>query len=385
MRKYKDLLLFILTTLVWSVFVSMLKFFLRSYLKDINISLEEIMWYIALWCMFSYLVWGSLTYFFRKKHITIFALLVSIVSLICWYFLWYYPFRVFVVLMSIIWFVYGLWLIVKSIILSMEMQNSQFSETSLNGAINITILWWTILGSYLWFSTYARFWEQGMWFMCILLLLWILSSLFFSYDKQFPTTHIWWSLRIAIPSILAVIKKYFWLLVPIGVLRAISAAVGQKMLELGIDVFNKVPKSSITIILISMIWAIGGHVLSAFFKKHKRYLSMAFVVILWLCTFYFPYILNKYDYYITLTLSSFFMWVFFGIAVNLLEWRFFYHIWEDQKKEYWSAAYGISTNIVIFFIMLVSDILTTYVGMIIPFVFFWTTLLFMPLFIRKFK
>ncbi|MEI8092028.1 MAG: hypothetical protein WCG98_07720 [bacterium] len=60
-------------------------------------------------------------------------------------------------------------------------------------------------------------------------------------------------MRQAIPSIIGVIKKYIWLLIPIGVLRAVSVGVGQKMLELGIDVFNKVPKSSIIIIIISIV------------------------------------------------------------------------------------------------------------------------------------
>lgn len=43
MRKHKDLILFITITLIRSVFISMIKFFLRSYLKELNISLEEIM------------------------------------------------------------------------------------------------------------------------------------------------------------------------------------------------------------------------------------------------------------------------------------------------------------------------------------------------------
>lgn len=112
---------------------------------------------------------------------------------------------------------------------------------------------------------------------------------------------------------------------------------------------------------------------------------MIFTIALGLSTFYFPYIINKYDYYITLNISSFLMGIFFGIAVNLLEGRFFYHIWEDHRKEYGSAAYGIATNIVIFFIMIVSDLLTNKVGIIVPFIFFGITLLIMPLFIRKFR
>jgi len=36
---------------------------------------------------------------------------------------------------------------------------------------------------------------------------------------------------------------------PIGALRAISTAIGQKMLEIGVDLFQRTPKSSIVIII----------------------------------------------------------------------------------------------------------------------------------------
>jgi hypothetical protein len=42
--------------------------------------------------------------------------------------------------MSGIGFMYGFWLIMKSIILTIEIHKSEFSETSINGASNIAIL-----------------------------------------------------------------------------------------------------------------------------------------------------------------------------------------------------------------------------------------------------
>ncbi len=385
MRKHKNLILFILIVFFWSCFVSMIKFFLRSYLKQVNVSLEEIMWYMSLGCMASYFVAWSLAVLFRKKNLLIIATLISIVCVGIWHLFWFIPFPLFIILMCGIGLMYGMWTVIKSIILTIEIQRSEFSETSVNGTVNIAILGWTILWSYLWFGAYAWRWPTGFWALICMLWIALLAGCFLDYDQDFKRKHDRTIVRQAIPSIIGVIKKYIWLLIPIGVLRAVSVGVGQKMLELGIDVFNKVPKSSIIIIIISIVWAIVGHVISAFFKKGKRYLSMIFTILLGLSTFYFPYIINKYDYYITLNISSFLMGIFFGIAVNLLEWRFFYHIWEDHRKEYWSAAYGIATNIVIFLIMIISDVLTNKVGMIVPFIFFGITLLIMPLFIRRFR
>lgn len=385
MRKHKNLILFILITFFWSWFVAMIKFFLRSYLKEANISLEEVMGYISLGCMASYFIWWSLACFFRKKNILIVSTLVTIACLGIWHAVWFLPFNLFVILICSIGLMYGFWTVIKSIILTIEIQRSEFSETSVNGTVNIAILWWTILWSYFWFTAYAWRGPSGFRALIGVMVITLLASFFLDYDQDFEKKHDLSLLREAIPSIIGVIKKYIWLLVPIGVLRAISVGIGQKMLEIWIDVFNKMPKSSIIIIVISIAWAIVGHVVSTLFTKHKRYLSMIFTILLGLSAFYFPYILNRFDYYRTLTLSSFLMGIFFGIAVNLLEGRFFYHIWEDHRKEYGAAAYGIATNIIIFFIMIVSDLLTNRIGMIVPFIFFGVALLIMPLFIRKFR
>ena len=57
--------------------------------------------------------------------------------------------------MSVMGFVYGIWLIVKSILLITEIYGSSRSETVVNGAINIAILAGTILGSYLGFMSFS--------------------------------------------------------------------------------------------------------------------------------------------------------------------------------------------------------------------------------------
>lgn len=46
--KHKDLIIFVMITFLRSVFISMLKFFLRAYLKDTHITLEKIAEYLSL-------------------------------------------------------------------------------------------------------------------------------------------------------------------------------------------------------------------------------------------------------------------------------------------------------------------------------------------------
>ena len=68
----------------------------------------------------------------------------------------YYPFRVFVILVSSIGFAYSLRLIIKSVILSIEIQNSDHGEAKINGIINIAILTGILVGSYLGFSIFGK-------------------------------------------------------------------------------------------------------------------------------------------------------------------------------------------------------------------------------------
>ncbi|HMS91080.1 MAG TPA: hypothetical protein PKC87_02585, partial [Candidatus Absconditabacterales bacterium] len=150
------MILFIVITFLRSVFISMLKFFLRSYLKDISISLEEITGYLSLGGMFAYIVGSAIAYTFRKKNITIIAGLIAIAGVGIGHIFDYYPFRVFVVLISSIGFAYSLRLIIKSIILSSEIQRSNGGEAKINASINIAILTGILLGSFLGFAIFTQ-------------------------------------------------------------------------------------------------------------------------------------------------------------------------------------------------------------------------------------
>ncbi|MCX6823712.1 MAG: hypothetical protein NT085_01100 [candidate division SR1 bacterium] len=382
--KYKNIIIFVTVTFLRSVFVSMLKFFLRSYLKDVHISLEEITGYLSLGGMAAYLIGSALAYTFRKKNITIFAGLIAILCLAIGNALGYYPFRIFVVLVSGIGFAYSLRLVTKSIILSIEIQKSGTGEAKINGIINIAILIGILLGSYLGFVVFAKRGTNGFQVIIGLLVVSSLLTMLMDYDTHFETKPFGQTLRHSLPHIGGIIKKYVRLLLPIAALRAISTAIGQKMLEMGVDIFQRTPKSSISIIIVSFLGAILGHIVSAFFLRRRKTIAMVFTIIFGLTTIYFPHIIGKYEYYITLKFFGFFVGVFFGIAVNLLEGRYFFHIGDDHRKEYGSVAYGIMTSIIVFIIMITSDYLSKKLGMKISFFFFGIVLLLMPFFIRKF-
>lgn len=382
--KHKNLILFITITFLWSVFLATLKFFLRSYLKHVDISLEQITGYLSLGGMIAYLVGSSIAYAFRKKNIILFSWLVAILCLAIGNAVGYYPFRIFVLLVSSIGFAYSLRLVIKSIILSIEIQRSNRWEAKINGIINIAILVGILVGSYAGFSIFAK--RGTNWFQVIIWLL-VISSLLtmaMDYDKHFESKKFKHTFKQSFSHMVGITKKYIRLLLPIGALRAISTAIGQKMLEIGVDIFERTPKSSINIIIISFLGAILWHIISAFFLRKRKTIAIIFTIIFWITTIYFPHIIDKYEYFNTLKVFWFLVGIFFGISVNLLEGRYFFHIGDDHRKEYGSVAYGIITSIIVFLIMIASDYLSKSLGIKITFFFFGIVLLIMPFFIKKF-
>lgn len=356
-KKYKNLIIFILLTLLRSVFMGMMKFYLRSYLQEIR-TLQEIAWYASLGSAISYLVAGAVAYAFTKKRIIIRSAIICILCLVVGSWLHYTPFFLFALLLGIIGFVYSLWLTIKSVILCTEIMTSWLSETLVNGLTNVAILVWFLLWSYFWFFAYNIFGTWGFLWIIWLLALCGLLSLFLAYDKWFIGKPFVATLRHSMLNILHVTEKYFRFLVPISILWAVWMVMGQKMLQIWIDDFNKMPVSSVMILVVFFLWGIVGNLISAFIKTNKKLVTMIFIIIAGRSVILFPHFLHTNDNYIFLQMYSFAIGTFCGIATNILEGRYYRHIGENHKKEYGAAAYGIMTSMLMFFVMIISDLLT---------------------------
>jgi MFS family permease len=368
-RNHKNLILFTIITLLWSIFLWMTKFFTRSYFKDFGISLEEVAGYMSLGMIVAYTIWWSIAYTFKKRHIAIVAWFIAIACLLILYLWGYIWFPIFIILISIIWLTNGIWAVIKSIILAHEIQRSWLRETVVNGLVNIFILLWLLWGSYLWFLLYDIL--SIDWFIVII---WVLAlanfvTLFLWYDQFFRRKHFGDSLRAALPNIKDLAKKYLRLLLPIWILWAVSTIWVQKMVYIWIDSFDMLPKNTTTIFVYSVVWAVIWHILSAVFYHRKQLITIIFTALFGLSMMFFLYFVKMYPSYMILEVSSLILWIFFWIVLNILEWRYFYHIWADHHKEYGSAAYGLVVNIITFTVMILVDIITNHLWTKLAFTF----------------
>ena len=118
MQKYKTLILFLILVAIWWAFFSSLKFFVWWDLNGTNISpdLQTIAWYLSLGWVFAYLIWGAFAATFVKRY---YLLIISILSLFfvsIFYFVEIQSSLAFALIISMVWFLYWLWNVVKNVI-----------------------------------------------------------------------------------------------------------------------------------------------------------------------------------------------------------------------------------------------------------------------------
>ncbi|MEI6426414.1 MAG: hypothetical protein WCO66_03610 [Candidatus Absconditabacteria bacterium] len=370
MKKHKNLIIFLTITLLRSIFLGMVKIFLRSALKEDHRTLEEIAGYLSVGFGLAYLVGGGLTYAFRKKYITI-ASGVSIIICLIWGFLTdYFPFKNFALLLMGMGFFTGLWLTVKGIIITIEIMNSKRSETVINAIVNVTLLIGLLIGSYRGFGAYDWLKEVGFVAIVGLLIIATILTFFLSYDKEFKAHSLHSAIIKDIPNILQAIKKYFRLLIPIGAGWAVSTGIMQKVMEIGLDHNGKATHDGVIIIVCTMVGTIIGNILGTKMLKQRQKTSNVLTILLTISIIVFPLILRLPHKFFRLNTYNIYLGVIFGIIINIREARFYHMIGDDNRKEFGSAAYGIINSALIFGVMITTNFITNHLGTRSSFVFF---------------
>lgn len=107
-----------------------------------------------------------------------------------------------------------------------------------------------LLGSYYGFDVYTRRGNTGNVVLIGGLVLASSFAIYMQYDTNFQKKSFKATLKQSRKHIRDITKQYIRLLIPIAVLRAVSTAIGQKMLEIGVNIFHKSPQSALLIIII---------------------------------------------------------------------------------------------------------------------------------------
>ena len=139
--RYKTLIIFLIILICWSFLFSGIKFFVWQDLQtSISPDLETLAWYLSLGSAFAYLIWWAISLVFLKRYLLFFFANLIAILLILTYFFPISSNIYLAFIISFIGFLYWLWVVLRTIILSIEIQKTWISDAKLNAIANVLFI-----------------------------------------------------------------------------------------------------------------------------------------------------------------------------------------------------------------------------------------------------
>lgn len=368
MQKYKTFLIFILLTAIWSSLFSTIKYFFWWNLQwEIEVGLQVLSWYLSLWWILAYFLWWAIAYTFLKKYLLFaFSFLTLIFVLIAYFFpLHSHLWVAFVV--SSIWFFYWLWVVLRSILVSIEIKKTWMADTKVNAIVSIVFIVFLIIGTIAWSKIFELMGHE--WFLVIIALLIVscIVSLFLDYDKisiksllkngfknyRLDKTNTFkMAVKNFFPELKYIFKNFSLIIVSSSFIWAVSTVVSQKAVEYSVAEFDKLASEASFLLLYSSVWAILWNVISTFLWKYRWKSFFILNLLLGLLVIAFPMFNTTF---FQVWIVAFLIWLVFGASTNLIDAFYLNKLWEQDKKEYGSSTYWLVFSTILFSMMFISS------------------------------
>lgn len=396
MNKYKTLIYFLILTALWSILYAAIKYFLWWNLSnDIDINLQTIAGFLSFWSIVSYLIGWAIAYTFLKKYVLFVLSILAILVLTVAYWFHFNDTTTLGLFFIVIGFLYGLWSVIKNVLISIEIKKTWLQDTTVNALIWIIFIVFIIFGSILWWILAENLWNNGFIFLILIAIISSIISLFLNYDTITLTSLLnkWFksyyaerkhkftdSMRAYIPDIRHIAKRYYFVMISSALLWSISTIVSQKAIEYSVMYFDKVPSSAAILLLYSALWVILWSIISMKMEKKRWFYFVIFNICFAFVVIAFPFLSASFK---SVSVLAFIVWFFFGWAVNLIDAFFFRKIGEENKKEYGSSTFWLLTSFVIFIMMFLSSFIDKYFWLEILMLFLWVII--MSVWVLNFK
>ena len=141
MQKYKTFIIFIILTAIWSSLFSTIKYFFWWDLWAwIAPDLQVLSGYLSLGWILAYLLWWAIAYTFLKKYLLFVFSFLTLIFVLIAYFIPIETNFWLAIIISSIWFFYWLWVVLRSILISIEIQKTGMDDTKVNWIISIVFI-----------------------------------------------------------------------------------------------------------------------------------------------------------------------------------------------------------------------------------------------------
>ena len=368
MQKYKTFIIFIILTAIWSSLFSTIKYFFWWDLwNSLAPDLQVLSGYLSFGGILAYLLWWALAYSFLKKYLLFaFSFLTLIFVSIAYLFPISNNFSLAFII-SIIWFFYWLWVVLRTILVSIEIQKTGMQDTKVNWIISIVFIVFLIIWTIAWSKLFEVFGHN--WFLVIigLLVLSSIVSLFLDYDNislkslfqnwlksyKLEKTHkLKTALKNFFPELKYILKNFSFIIIFSSIIWSVSTVVSQKAVEYSVKEFHKLPSQAAYLLLYSSVWAILWNIISGFLTKYRWKSFVILNIFLSLLIIFFPFFNSTF---FQVWIIAFLVWLVFWASTNLIDSFYLSKLWEQDKKEYGSSTYGLIFSIILFWTMFISS------------------------------
>lgn len=363
--KYKNLFLMFFLIIAWSFLFALYKYFFWGIFVSETITLQYISGYLAIGTLVAYFVWGVIFEIFKENKFHLLIALSSIFILGGMYLStisWLSPLHIITIWTLLFWFFYGLWGILKNILIANEIMQTGLWDTKVNGWANISFITAIIVGSILWGSLSSALWVTWIIILGGILGLALVGGIFYTPPTQnqqklsyneIITKYKWEFLQ----DFVFIFKNYFMIMAFTALMITIATILSQKAIEYFVEFGGKSNASAAVILLYSAVWSIIWNILSMKMEQKRWFYFVIFGGLFSIVAFIFPHFLENFLY------TSILAWIagfVFWCSYNLIESYFFKKIWDDNKKSYGSVSLWIMVSIILSIMMFGIDFIGKY-------------------------
>ena len=368
MKRFKTFIIFIILVATWGTFFASFKYFLWWDLWDsLKPDLQKIAWYMSLGWVLAYLVWWAFASTFLKKYYLFIISVFTFIFLLSSYLFWFSTNTSLAFIITLIWFLYWLWNVVKSVLISIEIKKTWLRETVVNAYVWMVFVIFLIVWSILWNLIFEKLWHN--WYILLMGLMLFGAIISFNLDyEKIPFTSLirnWWnsylyerkntltkSIKAYIPDLKYIVKKYLYVIIGSSLLWAITTIVSQSSVEYSVNTFGIEASKASFLLLYSAVWAIAWNILSMKMNTNRWKFFIIFNTLFSLVIIAFPFLAKSFLY---INIMATILWVFFWIISNLVDSYLMKSFWDENKKEYWASTNWLVLSLVIVCMMFVSS------------------------------
>ena len=228
--KYKNLIILFILIIVWSLFFAIYKYYMWWIFKTDVITLQYISGYLSIWTIWAFIVWWLFYELFREKKYHFWTILYTIIIFWSIYFLSaskIFTDYLFVALITLlIWFFYWLWWVLRNILISTQIHETNLWDTKINWIANIFFITSIIIWSITWWIIAENLSLNWIFIILAILFVWLICWSFLSYknlenDKTIKQKALEYKNNY-LADFKFIIKKYFIIMVFVALIITIA-------------------------------------------------------------------------------------------------------------------------------------------------------------------